>query len=167
MCSSADTGAYPEVFHVLFSLASWLHPAEKKINPVLEIPCGQQEPTFVLCKPAVGFPFSGNSLFWKTSAMAGRLIYVTNRNQTVIKTFHKHRMAPGALVWRWLMLPSLYPTAPSLCEWPRGMRRGCDGMLCMGFVTMLGWYPTWGPSFGAIACELIPNVTCFWGSKEV
>lgn len=30
MYSSADTGAYPEVFHVLFSLASWLHPGEKK-----------------------------------------------------------------------------------------------------------------------------------------
>lgn len=32
MYSSADTGAYAEVFHVLFSLASWLYPGEKNIQ---------------------------------------------------------------------------------------------------------------------------------------
>lgn len=99
MYSSADTRAYPEVFHVLFSLASWVYPEGKKY-PVLEIPCGQQDHRFVLYNPAAGFPFSGNSVFWKSSAKAARLIYVTSRNQTLIATFHKQRTAPRTLVWR-------------------------------------------------------------------
>lgn len=107
---------------------------------MLEISCGQQDHTSVLYKPAAGFPFSGNSLFWKSGAKTARLIYVTNRNQTLIATFNKQRTAPRALVWRWLMLPSPHPTAPSLCHGPQGPKPGCFVLHCdSSLVTRPGW----------------------------
>lgn len=110
---------------------------------MLEIPCGQQDHTFVLYNPAAGFPFSGNSLFWKSSAKAVRLIYVTNRNQKpLIATFHKQTTAPRHSVWRWLMLPPPSPTAPSGCDQPRARRLDTPGCAPRGELPGGAGYPT-------------------------
>lgn len=138
MYPSADTRAYPEVFHVLFSLASWLYPG-KNTSSVGNI-MWTTGSYICIIQTSSGVPIFWEFFFWKSGAKTARLIYVTSRNQTLIATFNKQRTAPRALVWRWLMLPSPHPTAPSLCHGPQGPKPGCFVLHCnSGLVTRPGW----------------------------
>jgi len=60
MYSSADTEAYPEVFHVLFSLASWLYPGEKKKQNRVGNTMWPTGSYICIIQPSSGVPF-----FWE------------------------------------------------------------------------------------------------------